>query len=175
MVYHRTRKVHRGGVSETQLNNELEEIFDRMGNSPCATESPGLARILKSANDEILASYRDGKIYEGFPMEFILNIIGGNARESLQLCGTREISAQFQTDVRAAKRLHAQLATIVIEKGGLNKQLIKKATNQAIRNVVETRMGINATPGTGPANIIRKFLNVQPKKGSGRKTRRTRR
>ena len=170
-----TRKTRRGGASETQLNNDLEDIFDRMGNSRCASDSPRLASILKGANDDILASYRDGKVYEGLPMDFILNIIGSNARENLQLCGTREVSAQFQADVRTARRIHAQLSALVIERGGLNKQLVKKDTDQAVRNIVEKKMGINATPGTGPADTIREFLGVQPPKRAGRKTRRTRR
>jgi len=93
----------------------------------------------------------------------------------LQLCGTREVSAQFQADVRTARRIHAQLSALVIERGGLNKQLVKKATDQAVRNIVEKKMGINATPGTGPADTIREFLGVQPPKRAGRKTRRTRR
>uniref|UniRef100_A0A6C0J5P3 Uncharacterized protein n=1 Tax=viral metagenome TaxID=1070528 RepID=A0A6C0J5P3_9ZZZZ len=169
------RRTRRGGASETQLNNELEEIFDRMGNNPCASESPRLASILKGANNDILASYRDGKVYEGFPMDFILNIIGSNARENLQLCGTREVSAQFQADVRAARKIHAQLSALVIERGGLNKQLVKKATDQAVRDVVEKKMGIDASPGTGPADNIRGFLGVQPPKRAGRRRRYTRR
>ena len=108
-------------------------------------------------------------------MDFILNIIGSNARENLQLCGTREVSAQFQADVRAARKIHAQLSALVIERGGLNKQLVKKATDQAVRDVVEKKMGIDASPGTGPADNIRGFLGVQPPKRAGRRRRYTRR
>ena len=50
----------------------------------------------------------------------------------------------------------------------------KKATDQAIRDVYETKTGQSSTPGTGSADRIRRFLGVQPK-GRGRKTLRKKR
>jgi hypothetical protein len=50
----------------------------------------------------------------------------------------------------------------------------KKATDQAIRDVYEEKTGQSSTPGTGPADIIRRFVGVQPK-GKGRKTFRKKR
>ena len=47
----------------------------------------------------------------------------------------------------------------------------KKATDQAIRDVYEEETGQSSTPGTGPVDHIRRFLDVQPK-GRGRKTTR---
>jgi len=51
----------------------------------------------------------------------------------------------------------------------------KKGTNQAIRNVYESKTGQNATPGTGPANLIRLFAGVSAPKGSKGGSRKTRR
>ena len=48
----------------------------------------------------------------------------------------------------------------------------KKATDQAIRDVYERNTNQDSTPGTGPADPIRRFLDVQPRKGTGRKTTR---
>jgi hypothetical protein len=50
----------------------------------------------------------------------------------------------------------------------------KKATDQAIRDVYEEKTGQSSTPGTGPADSIRRFVGVQPK-GTGRKTFRKKR
>jgi hypothetical protein len=48
----------------------------------------------------------------------------------------------------------------------------KKATRQAIDEVYEGKTGQSAQPGTGPADLIRGFVGVQPPKRAGRKTRR---
>jgi len=48
----------------------------------------------------------------------------------------------------------------------------KKATDQAIRDVYEEKTGQSSTPGTGSADLIREFVGVQPRKGTGRKTTR---
>jgi len=48
----------------------------------------------------------------------------------------------------------------------------KKATDQAIRDVYERNTNQDSTPGTGPVDRIRRFLDVQPPKGRGRKTTR---
>lgn len=47
----------------------------------------------------------------------------------------------------------------------------RKAKNQAIRNVVEKRMGVSAIPGHGPANLIRNFAGISLTRGAqgGRK------
>jgi hypothetical protein len=69
--------------------------------------------------------------------------------------------------------LHNELEAIAMREAQLKKNTGKKATDQAIRDVVETKMGVDATPGTGPADLIRQFVGVQPRKGTGR--RRTKR
>lgn len=53
-------------------------------------------------------------------------------------------------------------------------RLNSKAKNQAIRNVYESKTGQSATPGTGPANLIRAFTGVRVPRGAegGRRTRR---
>jgi hypothetical protein len=49
----------------------------------------------------------------------------------------------------------------------------KQATRQAIDEVYEAKTGQSASPGTGPADLIRGFVGVQPPKtAKGRKTRR---
>lgn len=51
----------------------------------------------------------------------------------------------------------------------------KQATRQAIDEVYEGKTGQSAQPGTGPADLIRGFVGVQPPKNAkGRKTRRRR-
>ena len=51
----------------------------------------------------------------------------------------------------------------------------KQATRQAIDEVYEEKTGQSAQPGTGPADLIRGFVGVQPPKNAkGRKTRRKR-
>jgi hypothetical protein len=50
----------------------------------------------------------------------------------------------------------------------------KKATNQALRNVYETKTNTSADIGIGPANIIRGFLGVGSK-GGRRNKRNTKR
>jgi uncharacterized protein YfbU (UPF0304 family) len=57
----------------------------------------------------------------------------------------------------------------------LTKAFEKKATRQAIDEVYEGKTGQSAQPGTGPADLIRGFVGVQPPKNAkGRKTRRQR-
>lgn len=51
----------------------------------------------------------------------------------------------------------------------------KKATNQALRNVYEKKTNTSAGIREGPANLIRGFLGVGPKKGGKRTRRRGRR
>jgi hypothetical protein len=52
----------------------------------------------------------------------------------------------------------------------------KQATRQAIDEVYEGKTGQSAAPGTGPADLIRGFVGVQPPKtAKGRKTRRNKR
>lgn len=55
-----------------------------------------------------------------------------------------------------------------------NLHLNSKATNQAIRNVYESKTEQSAAPGEGPANIIRAFTGVRVPRGAegGRRTRR---
>jgi hypothetical protein len=56
----------------------------------------------------------------------------------------------------------------------LSKAVGKQATRQAIDDVYEENTGQSAKPGTGPADIIRGFVGVQPPKRAGKKTRRRR-
>jgi hypothetical protein len=56
----------------------------------------------------------------------------------------------------------------------LSKAVGKQATRQAIDDVYEENTGQSAKPGTGPADIIRGFVGVQPPKRAGKKTRRKR-
>jgi hypothetical protein len=51
----------------------------------------------------------------------------------------------------------------------------KKATRQAIDEVYEGKTGQSAQPGTGPADLIRGFVGVQPPKRAGKKTQRNKR
>lgn len=58
----------------------------------------------------------------------------------------------------------------------LSKAIGKQATRQAIDEVYEANTGQSAQPGTGPADIIRGFVGVQPPKtAKGRKTRKNKR
>jgi hypothetical protein len=58
----------------------------------------------------------------------------------------------------------------------LSKAIGSKATRQAIDEVYEANTGQSAAPGTGPADLIRGFVGVQPPKtAKGRKTRRNKR
>ena len=57
----------------------------------------------------------------------------------------------------------------------LGEAIGKQATRQAIDEVYEGKTGQSAAPGTGPADLIRGFVGVQPPKGTGRKTRRNKR
>jgi hypothetical protein len=57
----------------------------------------------------------------------------------------------------------------------LSKAIEKKATRQAIDEVYEGKTGKSAQPGTGPADLIRGFVGVQPPKRAGKKTRRNKR
>ena len=57
----------------------------------------------------------------------------------------------------------------------LGEAIGKKATRQAIDEVYEGKTGQSAQPGTGPADLIRGFVGVQPPKRAGRKTRRNKR
>lgn len=50
----------------------------------------------------------------------------------------------------------------------------EKATDQAIRDIYEEKTGQSSKPGTGPADLIRGFVGVQPPKRAGKKTRRQR-
>ena len=55
----------------------------------------------------------------------------------------------------------------------LSKAIGSKATRQVIDEVYEGKTGQSAAPGTGPADLIRGFVGVQPPKtAKGRKTRR---
>jgi hypothetical protein len=56
----------------------------------------------------------------------------------------------------------------------LSKAIDKKATRLAVDDVYEAKTGQSAQPGTGPADLIRGFVGVQPPKGTARKTRRRR-
>lgn len=51
----------------------------------------------------------------------------------------------------------------------------KKAINQAVRNVYEKKTNTSASIGEGPANLIRGFLGVGPKKGGSKRSRRVNR
>jgi hypothetical protein len=51
----------------------------------------------------------------------------------------------------------------------------KQATRQAIDEVYEGKTGQSAQPGTGPADLIRGFVGVQPPKRAGKKTQRNKR
>jgi hypothetical protein len=63
-----------------------------------------------------------------------------------------------------------------ILKKPINNAINRKAKNQAIRNVVEKRMGISGEPGHGPADLIRKFAGISLTKGArGGKKNKTRR
>jgi len=53
-------------------------------------------------------------------------------------------------------------------------RLNSKGKNQAIRNVYESKTGQSATPGTGPANLIRAFTGVQVPRGAEGGKRKTR-
>ena len=57
----------------------------------------------------------------------------------------------------------------------LTKAFEKKATRQAIDEVYEGKTGQSAQPGTGPADLIRGFVGVQPPKRAGKKTQRNKR
>jgi hypothetical protein len=46
---------------------------------------------------------------------------------------------------------------------------LKKETRKAVTEVYETKTGQSAEPGTGPADLIRKFAGIQNKRG-GKKT-----
>jgi len=52
-----------------------------------------------------------------------------------------------------------------------------RATNQALRNVYESRTNTSASPGEGPANLVRGFLGMKTPKGSmgGTRSRRGKR
>ena len=51
-----------------------------------------------------------------------------------------------------------------------------KAKNQALRNSYESKTGQSAAPGNGPANLIRKFANMEvPTAVGGRRSQKTRR
>ena len=65
---------------------------------------------------------------------------------------------------------------VKLRKAKFNANIKSKATNQAIRNVYETKTNQGAAPGEGPANIIRKFGKINIPRGSRkmRKTRKTR-
>jgi len=56
----------------------------------------------------------------------------------------------------------------------LSKSIGEKATDQAIRDIYEAKTGQSSTPGTGPSDLITKFVGVKRPKGTGRKTRRRR-
>jgi hypothetical protein len=56
----------------------------------------------------------------------------------------------------------------------LSKAVGKQATRQAIDDIYEENTGQSAKPGTGPADLIRGFVGVQPPKRAGKKTRRKR-
>jgi hypothetical protein len=56
----------------------------------------------------------------------------------------------------------------------LGQAIGKQATRQAIDEVYEGKTGQSAQPGTGPADLIRGFVGVQPPKRAGKKTRRQR-
>jgi hypothetical protein len=53
-------------------------------------------------------------------------------------------------------------------------ELNSKAKNQALRNVYESTTGKSATPGNGPANLIRSYAGIKVPRGAegGRRTRR---
>jgi len=58
----------------------------------------------------------------------------------------------------------------------LSKAIGKQATRQAVDDIYEANTGQSAAPGTGPADLIRGFVGVQPPKtAKGRKTRRNKR
>ena len=72
-----------------------------------------------------------------------------------------------------ARALHIELMAEATKIAKMEEQVEKKGTDQAIRDVYEKKTGQSAAPGTGPADLIRKFVGVQPRKGTGRrKTRR---
>lgn len=56
----------------------------------------------------------------------------------------------------------------------LTEAIGKQATRQVIDEVYEGKTGQSAQPGTGPADLIRGFIGVQPPKRAGKKTRRRR-
>ncbi len=53
----------------------------------------------------------------------------------------------------------------------VNPAVSRKAKNQAIRNVLSKR-GLSNVPGTGPINLIKKYIGMAPKKGTQGGTRR---
>jgi hypothetical protein len=57
----------------------------------------------------------------------------------------------------------------------LGQAIGKQATRQAIDEVYEGKTGQSAQPGTGPADLIRGFVGVQPPKRAGKKTQRNKR
>jgi hypothetical protein len=59
--------------------------------------------------------------------------------------------------------------------GKLQEAIGKQATRQAIDEVYEGKTGQSAQPGTGPADLIRGFVGVQPPKRAGKKTQRNKR
>ena len=61
------------------------------------------------------------------------------------------------------------------ETAKLQEAVGKKATRLAVDDIYEANTGQSAQPGTGPADLIRGFVGVQPPKGTGRKTRRNKR
>ena len=62
------------------------------------------------------------------------------------------------------------------ETAKLQEAVGKKATRLAVDDIYEANTGQSAQPGTGPADIIRRFVGVQPPKNAkGGKTRRNKR
>ena len=53
----------------------------------------------------------------------------------------------------------------------------KKAVDQTVRHIYETKTGQDSAPGSGPADIIRKFMKATPPKNAmgGRRTRKHKR
>jgi hypothetical protein len=76
---------------------------------------------------------------------------------------------------RGVRLLNNQNNTVFykLKTEALSKAIGSKATRQAIDEVYEGKTGQSAAPGTGPADLIRGFVGVQPPKNAkGRKTRR---
>jgi hypothetical protein len=140
-----------------QVHRYFEGAVNGRANSLDQLYVLGMARL---PADEYLWKFTDKLLSPVFDLDEINKLREEN--EKIQGAAyPLNLKMAFRSFLEELQRIFAEQR---IQK--ISNSTLKQSQNQAIRNVYELKTGQSAQPGHGPANSMRKFLGIQPPKGS---------